>query len=86
MVIALLTIIIIYMLHDNVRSALNLLTPHEQQGVPLSLNKPVSPDNPSWMNSVGRHASSDVLIPPPHFIQLYLMLHALYNSFSYTSN
>ena len=60
------------MLHGNVRSALNLLT-SEQSGVPLQLNSPVSPDNPSWLvldelkkkHPVGRPASPEVLLPPP---------------------
>ena len=60
------------MLYGNVRSALNLLT-SEQSGVPLQLNSPVSPDNPSWLvldelkkkHPVGRPASPEVLLFPP---------------------
>ena len=60
------------MLRGNVRSALNSIT-SEQSGVPLRLDSPVSPDNPSWSvldefkkkHSVGRPASSAVLLLPP---------------------
>ena len=36
------------MLRGNMRSALNSIT-SEQPGVPLQLDSPVSPDNPSWL-------------------------------------
>ena len=60
------------MLRGNVRSALNSIT-CEQSGVPLRLDSPVSPDNPSWLvldelkkkHPVGKLASSAVLLPPP---------------------
>ena len=60
------------MLRGNVRSALNSIT-SEQSGVPLRLDSPVSPDNPSWSvldelkkkYPVGRPASSAVLLPLP---------------------
>ena len=38
-----------HMLHGNVKTALNLLNTSEHSGVPLSLDKPVSPvDPPGW--------------------------------------
>ena len=60
------------MLHGTVRSALNSST-SEHSGVPLQLDSPVSPDNPSWLVlnelkkkcPVGRPVSSEVLLPPP---------------------
>ena len=60
------------MLRGNVRSALNSIT-CEQSGVPLRLDSPVSPDNPSWLvldelkkkHPIGRPASLAVLLPPP---------------------
>ena len=40
--------------------------------LPLSLNKPISPDNPSLMkHPVGRHACSDVLIHPPVWCSVF---------------
>ena len=61
------------MLHGNVKTALNLLNTSEHSGVPLSLDKPVSPGDPSWLvidelkkkHPVGRPAPSEVLLPPP---------------------
>ena len=60
------------MLHGNIKFVLNLLNTSEQSGVPLSLDRPVSPDDPSWLVSdelkkkhpVGKCASSEVLLPP----------------------
>ena len=62
-----------HMLHGNVKTALNLLNTSEHSGVPLSLDKPVSPGDPSWLvidelkkkHPVGRPAPSEVLLPPP---------------------
>ena len=61
-----------HMLHGNVKTALNLLNTSEHSGVSLSLDRPISPGDPSWLvidelkkkHPVGWPAPSEVLLPP----------------------